>query len=165
MMCLLDTSADLSVCAEELGLPVGQLITPLTRFSNRGGKFAIVCNMRRTLELFRRWKAELKGWPLALAIQNGVDMFDLPWEEIDAVFIGGDDHFKTSKHSADVISTAKALSKWVHVGRVNTPERFAWCVEHGVGSIDGSGISQYSHQRRALTGKSVQAQIPLEAMA
>lgn len=197
--CLLDTSEDLEVCAEELGLPVGQLLTPLTRFRNRGGRFAIdngafagldvaafrsllqreepnrdqcifvtvpdvVCSMRRTLELFHRWRGKLAGWPLALAIQNGVDDFDLPWEEIDAVFIGGDDSFKQSLSSEAVIATAKALGKWVHVGRVNDPNRFAWCVKRGVDSIDGSGMSQYSHQRRALMGKLLQQEIPLEAV-
>ena len=33
MLVLLDTSHDLSVCEEELGTPVEQLLTPLTRFN------------------------------------------------------------------------------------------------------------------------------------
>jgi hypothetical protein len=200
LIALLDTSADLATCGQELGIEVGQLLTPLTRFRNRGGRFAIdngafagldvkafrslldreepnrnrcifvtvpdvVCSMRRTLELFERWRGQLKGWPLALAIQNGVEDFNLPWESLDAIFIGGDDAFKTSAVSAAVISAAHALEKWVHVGRVNTPDRYRWCIEHGVHSIDGSGISQYSHQRRALTGQQAQQAIPLEATA
>lgn len=200
MIVLLDTSESLDVCQQELGLPVGQLLTPLTRFTNRGGIFAIdngafaglnvtafrsllereapnkprckfvtapdvVCSMRRTLEVFEHWRSELRHWPLALAIQNGVEDFNLPWDHIEAVFIGGDDEFKTSRHSAQVIATAKALEKWVHIGRVNTPSRFAWCLANGVDSIDGSGISRYSHMRRELTGEAGQEQLELEATA
>lgn len=185
----LDTSEDIIVAAAELDLPCGQLLTPLTRFTNRstedfaidngafagldvvafrsllvrelpnraGCRFVVVpdvpFSMRRTLELFHRWRRELAGWPLALAIQNGVDDFDLPWEQLDAVFIGGDDTFKTSRHALAVVKAAKALGKWVHVGRVNTPDRFRWCEENGVDSLDGSGISRYSHMRLALSGK------------
>ena len=35
MIVLLDTSTDLDEAARELSLPVGQLLTPLTRFRNR----------------------------------------------------------------------------------------------------------------------------------
>lgn len=188
MRCYLDTSEDLAVAGSELGLPVGQLLTPLTRFSNRskedfaidngaysgldaqgfrallarelpnktGCRFVVApdipFSMRRTLELFHRWRHELAGWRVALAIQNDVEAFDLPWEQIDAVFVGGDDAFKTSRHAVAVMKTAKALGKWAHVGRVNTPERFRWCVEFGVDSIDGSGISRFTHMRVALRG-------------
>lgn len=44
MIALLDTSEDLAVCSEQLGAPVEQLLTPLTRFKRRGcsrTKFAI----------------------------------------------------------------------------------------------------------------------------
>lgn len=200
MIFLLDTSEDLDACAAELGVEasrVGQLLTPLTRFANRGRRFAIdngafsglrvdaflsllrreevnrkdcefvvvpdvVGSQRRTLELFIRWRERLSGWPLALAIQNGVEEFDLPWENVEAVFIGGDDFFKTSSAAVHVIRTAQALGKWVHVGRVNGPARFRWCADHGVDSIDGSGISQYSHMRRNIFGGD-QGHLPLEA--
>ncbi|MDE2097994.1 MAG: hypothetical protein KGL39_12145 [Patescibacteria group bacterium] len=41
LIVLLDTSDDLLAASQELGMSVGQLLTPLTRFRNRGGKFAI----------------------------------------------------------------------------------------------------------------------------
>lgn len=43
MIAMLDTSEDLMVCREELGCPVEQLLTPLTRFNrqNKRAKFAI----------------------------------------------------------------------------------------------------------------------------
>jgi hypothetical protein len=121
----------------------------------------VVGSQRRTLELFLRWQPKLFGWPLALAIQPGVEEFDLPWDEFEAVFIGGDNQFKTSRAVIHVIRTAQALGKWVHVGRVNEPDRYRWCIDHGVDSIDGSGISLYSNMRRKIV--SDQPSLPLEA--
>lgn len=44
-----------------------------------------------------------------------------------------------SAESAALIAAAKRLGKWVHVGRVNTRTRMAWCQRHGVDSFDGTG--------------------------
>lgn len=41
MIAFLDTSESLDKCADELGLTVGQLLTPLTRFTRRSDLFAI----------------------------------------------------------------------------------------------------------------------------
>lgn len=41
MIVLLDTSEDLDVCEAELGCPVGQLLSPLTRFTRRSDLYAI----------------------------------------------------------------------------------------------------------------------------
>lgn len=187
MIALLDTSEDLEVCAAELGdgVGVGQLLTPLTRFAYRGGRYAIdngafaglevagfsrlldrqkphrdqcifvaspdvVGSARRTLEVFEHWYPKLHGWPIALVIQDGIEDLPIPWRLIQAVFIGGSTAFKLSAAAAQVIAAAKALDKWVHVGRVNTPERFDKFLALGADSIDGSGISQYTHMRREL---------------
>lgn len=81
MIALLDTSEDLDVCAAELGVPVEQLFSPLTRFRDRhpdrkkaadNGGFKGVdipallallerenASARRTLELFEFWKRRI----------------------------------------------------------------------------------------------------------
>lgn len=53
-------------------------------------------------------------------------------------------------HAAAVIKAAKAIGKWVHVGRVNTPERWLYFDKLGADSVDGTGIAQYSHMRQAI---------------
>lgn len=187
MLYLLDTSADLDGAAAELGVPVedvGQLLTPLNGFKNRGGVFAIdngafsafdaaaftarlnrewenrnrckfVCapdvvgSARRTLEVFARWYPKLTGWPIALVCQDGQEELPIPWDVIDAVFIGGSTEWKMSRHAKAILQAALALGKWRHVGRVNTPDRldaFAGLAQ----SIDGTGISRYSHMRMAI---------------
>ena len=120
----------------------------------------VVGSARRTLECFKPWFSELNGWPIALVAQDGIEDLEIPWSLISAIFIGGSTEFKLSKSTVHIIRAAQALEKWVHVGRVNTPIRFEKFEELGVDSIDGSGISRYSHMRENLaSGSPLLAQI------
>ena len=196
MIVLLDTSHDLQVCASELGCEVGQLLTPLTRYTLRqpelpwaidngaystfderaflsllkrederkhGCKFVtapdVVGSVRRTLEVFEAWHGRLDGWKIALAIQDGQESLPIPWESIGAVFVGGTTPYKTSPHVVHIIKAAKALGKWVHVGRVNDPARFSWCEKLGVDSVDGTGLSRYTHMRQGIAGRDNQEEL------
>ncbi len=190
MIAMLDTSEDLKVCADEIGGPVEQLFSPLTRFkdqdpdamksSDNGGfkrldipaylallerewhqrdmfRFVtvpdIVASARRTLELFDYWFPRLEGWPLALVAQDGQENLPIPWEYIDAIFIGGTTKFKMSQSAIDIIRTAQAMEKWVHVGRVNDPVRWIHFENLGVNSVDGTGLARYSHMRLAIKNR------------
>jgi hypothetical protein len=194
MIALLDTSTDLKICEEELGVVTNQLLTPLTRFNLQypdarfavdNGAYArfdskaffsllerererksqcifvtvpdVVGSAIRTMELFDYYTGtaikQLKGWPLALAAQDGIENIGIPWKKFSAVFIGGTTEWKMSAHSIAVIKCAKAIGKWVHVGRVNTVERFNFCLKHDVDSIDGTGIAKYSHMRLKIKNR------------
>lgn len=189
MIYMLDTSQDYDQCAGELGVAPDQcwqLLTPLTRYSNRGragfaidnGAFAgfdaaaflkllerekpnrdlcrfvvvpdVPMSARRTLEVFDGWRYELQAWPKALACQNGQEDLPIPWDSIDAVFIAGDDRFKQSQSARQIVQAAKALGKWTHMGRVNTVNRVRLAIEWGVDSVDGTGLSRYTHMREAV---------------
>jgi len=107
----------------------------------------IVGCARRTLEMLPFFQDRLNGLPIALVLQDGIGNFEIPWNTIDAVFVGGSDEFKTSNEAFAACKAAKMLNKWVHVGRVNTAGR----VRQWIGladSIDGSGISRYDHMLR-----------------
>jgi len=104
----------------------------------------IVGDARRTLDLFDCFKQETNGLPRALVLQDGIGNFSIPWDDIDAVFVGGSDNFKTSPEAINACKAAKMLGKWVHVGRVNTARRVNNWLDLA-DSIDGSGISQYDH--------------------
>ena len=116
----------------------------------------IVGDAQRTIELFEAFKQHTNSIPRALVLQNGIERVRIPWDDLAAVFIGGDDHFKYSSEAIRTARTAKMLGKWVHVGRVNTARRvFTWL---GVAdSCDGSGISRYDHMLedvvRAIAGE------------
>lgn len=110
----------------------------------------VVGSARRTLECFAAWEERLSGWPLALVAQDGQEDFDIPWSKISAVFIGGSTDWKLGKHAADIVRAAKIIGKWVHVGRVNTPNRLDYFTDLGADSIDGSGLAKYTHMREAI---------------
>lgn len=189
MIALLDTHDPLEQCARELGCPVEQLLTPLTRyrlqqptarFAMDNGAYShfdkaaylallkreaprkklcrfvavpdVVSSARRTLEIFEHWHVQpcLKGWPLALVAQDGQEMLPLPWQAIQAVFIGGTTEWKMSPQAVQIIKAAQLLDKWVHVGRVNSPGRFEYFEALGVNSIDGTGLAQYSWMRQGI---------------
>lgn len=197
MLVLLDTSDDLELAGAELGCPVEQLLTPLTRFTRRGtGRFAIdngafagfdrasfesllkreegarslcrfvvvpdvVGSARRTLEVFDYWYDRLGIWPLALAAQDGLEGLPVPWPLIQAIFIGGSTSWKMGAHATAIIRAGKALGKWVHVGRVNTPARFEHFEGLGADSIDGTGLSRYSWMRQRIYDAAMQPKLNL----
>jgi hypothetical protein len=110
----------------------------------------VVGSARRTLEVFDYWYPLLNHWPLALVAQDGQENLPIPWEHLAAMFIGGSTKFKESDEVKQIIRAAKAMDKWVHVGRVNTPGRLQGFIEIGADSIDGSGLAKYTHMREAI---------------
>jgi hypothetical protein len=109
----------------------------------------IVGDARRTLELFDQFYDEIYPLPIALVLQDGIGNFDIDWNRVNAVFVGGSDAFKVSDEAINACKVAKMLDKWVHVGRVNTASRVANWI--GLAdSIDGSGISKYDHMLEAV---------------
>ena len=111
----------------------------------------VVASAQRTLELFSLWRPRLAGWKIALACQDGQEALEIPWDDIDAIFIGGSTNWKLSRHATDIVKVAKQhFDKWVHIGRVNDPGRYEAFAELGADSCDGTGISRYTHMREKI---------------
>lgn len=108
---------------------------------------------RRTLECFRHWQPRLAKWPVAFVCQDGQESLDIPWEHCAAVFIGGTDEWKVTKHAFAIVKAAKVIGKWCHIGRVNTPGRYEIFRDMGADSCDGTGLAQYTHMRRDIYEK------------
>lgn len=81
---------------------------------------------------------------LALVAQDGIEDSEIPWDEFTWIFIGGRDPWKDSQASQDIVRTAKTLGKFVHVGRVNDPDRWERFAELGADTCDGSGVSKHA---------------------
>lgn len=105
----------------------------------------VVGDARRTLEIWQHRHKWAVGWPLALVAQDGQENLAIPWDEIDALFLGGRDPWKDSPAAQNLVRTAKILGKHVHIGRVNTARRFALFSDLGADTCDGSGASKYDH--------------------
>ena len=103
----------------------------------------VVADARATLRLFEQWRPALQYlWatvneddvdpgrpvhqPIALVAQDGQERLPVPWEHLQALFVGGSTQWKLGPHAAALIREAKRRDKWVHVGRVNTLRRIAW---------------------------------------
>lgn len=113
----------------------------------------VVGSARRTAEVFDYWFPLLGQWSLAFVCQDGQDDLPIPFDHIDAMFIGGTTKFKESDAAIACIKAAKAIGKWVHVGRVNDPVRFERFEQLGVDSVDGTGIAFYSHMREKIASR------------
>jgi hypothetical protein len=96
-----------------------------------------------TLERSRPWLSRIRGlgYRVAFVAQDGIENTVVPWDEFDALFIGGSTEFKLGPIAAAVIAEAKARGKYVHVGRVNSRKRFQQFAELGVDSVDGTFLT------------------------
>jgi hypothetical protein len=110
----------------------------------------IVGSAIRTLEIFELYRPKLAGWPIALVAQDGLESLSIPWNALDAIFIGGSTQWKDGPHAAAIVRTAKILGKWVHIGRINTPGRFEKFEALGADSMDGSGLARFSWMRERI---------------
>ena len=204
MIVFLDTSHKLNVAESEIGYPVEQLLTPLTRFNRQqpespfaidNGAFSkkgfqrdafesllkrefqsrdlcrfvtvpdVVGSARRTLEVFDFWFPRLAHWKLAYVCQDGQEDIPIPFEHIDALFIGGSTKWKESPHAIACIRAARAIGVWVHIGRINSPDRFEGFFQLGADSCDGTGIAQYSKMREKVRDRNSEHRLfPTSAM-
>jgi hypothetical protein len=104
----------------------------------------VVGNARRTLEIYeRKYKYIPVSWQSALVAQDGLEDLEVPWHDLDCLFIGGRDPWKDSQCAQDLVKAAVVLGKHVHIGRVNTPERYELFANLGAHTCDGSGIARY----------------------
>lgn len=101
-------------------------------------------NARETALLCGAWLNTYQqyGYKIAHALQDGVEQTRLAWDDIDAVFIGGTDEFKYSDVLRGYVHEAKRRGKWVHHGRVNSPERILYSRTIGCDSFDGTNFNR-----------------------
>lgn len=100
-----------------------------------------------TLAKFKDWAPSLRrmGFPLGCAVQDGATVENIPWNELDAVFVGGSTQWKR-EHTplfgspvGEIIREAKCRGKWVHVGRsANSVKQVLYAYQLGADSVDGT---------------------------
>ena len=108
----------------------------------------VVGDHAATLRLFdwwcEYWRAECGciPFPLAFVLQDGCRPAEVPWGEIEAVFVGGSTRFKLRESEA-LVRAAKDRGKLVHVGRVNTLRRLRFAHDLGADTVDGTAFSMF----------------------
>lgn len=78
------------------------------------------------------------GYKAALVAQDGMAPDDIPWREVDALFIGGTTDWKLGHEAAALADHARRLGLWVHMGRVNSLRRLRIAQSFGCQSADGT---------------------------
>lgn len=96
-----------------------------------------------TLAMFQPMAARIRaaGWPVALVGQDGMEHLDVPFDDLDWVFIGGSTGWKLGPGAEALIAQAQQHGKQVHVGRVNSGGRFAKFRALGCDTADGTFIA------------------------
>jgi hypothetical protein len=77
------------------------------------------------------------GHRAAFVAQDGWQEATTPWDEFDALFVGGSTAFKF-RGGRDAVFAAKRRGKWAHMGRVNSLERLRAAAAIGCDSADGT---------------------------
>lgn len=100
----------------------------------------VVGDAQATLERSGPWLPKIRalGYRAALVAQDGLEDLVVPWDEFDALFIGGTTEWKLGPAVPGLISEAKARGKWVHCGRVNSRKRWRYMDHLGCDSVDGT---------------------------
>lgn len=81
------------------------------------------------------------GFPAALVAQNGLENLAVPWDDFDALFIGGDTTWKLGPAARALVGEAKARRKHVHMGRVNSLRRLRYAAAIACDSADGTFLT------------------------
>jgi hypothetical protein len=95
--------------------------------------------LRRSLPMLPRIHAV--GYPAALVAQNGLEHLDIPWSEVDALFLGGTTAWKLGSAAAGLAAQARQRGLWVHMGRVNSLRRLRYAHSIGCHSVDGTFLA------------------------
>lgn len=124
----------------------------------------VVADAAATLQRFCPWSREIRaaGLPVALVAQDGLQRLPVPWDDLDALFVGGSTAWKLSVHAALLVGEANRRGKWTHMGRVNSARRMAWAAAVGCDSVDGTSYVRFTD--RHLPAALLQAAAPPQGL-
>lgn len=101
----------------------------------------VVADHEATVARSMPWLTRIRGlgYPVAFVLQDGAR--DLPWDDFDALFVGGSTGYKLGAETRVFINEAKARGKWIHMGRVNSRRRLEYAKWIGCDSADGTYLT------------------------
>ena len=81
------------------------------------------------------------GFPVAYVAQDGLEDLTVPWDDFDALFLGGSTAWKLGAAVRVLVHQARDRDKWVHMGRVNSELRLRYAQTIGCQSADGTYLA------------------------
>lgn len=112
-----------------------------------------VASLERSLSFFPIIRE--MGFPVAFVAQDGAEDLDLPWDEFDCLFVGGErtpnplHEWKTSRKAERLVRMARDKGKWAHMGRVNSLDRLRRAHAMGCQSVDGTFLKYRRRKAKA----------------
>lgn len=94
--------------------------------------------LARSLPMLERIRAIV---PVAYVAQDGATVDTIPWDQVDALFIGGTTEWKIGPAARLLITGAKRRGLWAHMGRVNSMGRLRRATDSGCDSADGTYLA------------------------
>jgi hypothetical protein len=149
------------LCQDVFGIDnggfTGAKIQGFTKIVNKNYEFRANClfaavpdkveNHKETLSMWGDYHHLADGYKKAFVVQDGFDGWP---SNADAIFIGGSTEFKDSYECDQIVLLALDNNMHVHIGRVNTFDRFYHFHKLGAHTCDGSGVSMYDHMIEKL---------------
>ncbi|MGW2550061.1 hypothetical protein [Streptomyces sp. NPDC001635] len=86
-------------------------------------------------------KIRALGYPAAFAAQDGAEDLELPWDDIDVLFLAGSTEWKLGPAARALTREAKLRGKRVHMGRVNSLKRLRYAASIGCDTADGTHVA------------------------
>ncbi len=101
----------------------------------------VVADADATRKRWVEWSPTVRdlGFPTAYVLQNGETC--PPWDDLDCLFVGGDDTYKLSTDAQAFTAEANRRGKWTHMGRVNSLRRLKLAIADGYDSVDGTFLA------------------------
>ena len=106
-----------------------------------------IADHKESLAMWNEYQHIADWYKKAFVVQDGFDEFP---NNADAMFLGGSTEFKDSVEASEIVKSALDSGMHVHIGRVNTIDRFYHFHKLGAHTCDGSGVSMYDHMLEKL---------------
>jgi hypothetical protein len=81
------------------------------------------------------------GYRVGYVGQDGATRKTIPWDRIDALFLGGSTDWKLGPSARVLVAEARRRGKHVHMGRVNSQRRLVYAATIGCHSVDGTYLA------------------------
>lgn len=105
----------------------------------------VLLDAEKTTDRFHEWQPIISGhgFPVAYTVQNGCHVDMMPWDTIDALFIGANDQWRTKANLVPIISEANRRGLWVHMGRIHSIPKVHFAKEIECTSFDSTAFARH----------------------
>jgi hypothetical protein len=112
----------------------------------------VVGDAAATWDRCRPWLPRIRaaGLPAAFVAQDGLELLGVPWGAFDVLFVGGSTVWKMGAAARHIVYDAVERGVPVHMGRVNSLQRWRYAKALGCATADGTTLTRGPDKNLAL---------------